>query len=62
MSVLGLAKDLEARAFKRKLERRRVPRKMGDGDYCRDCGSGTVGVERIGSDGKHEAFSLIRAR
>ena len=42
------------RVRKRKLqathrERRRVPRKMGDGD-CRNSVSGTVGVERIGYD------------
>ena len=66
MCVLGLAEDLEARVLKRKFraahrERRRVPIKTGDG-ACRDNGGGTVGVERIGSDGKPEAFSLIRAR
>ena len=54
------------RVLKRKLpathrERRRVPRKTGDG-ACRDGGSGTVGVERIGSDGKPEAFSLFRGK
>ena len=63
---LGLAEDLEARVLKRKLraahrERRRVPCKTGDG-ACRDSGGGTEGVERIGSDGKPEACSLIRAR
>ena len=52
--------------LKRKLRathrvRRRVPRKTGDG-ACGDSGGGTVGVERIGSDGKPETFSLIRAR
>ena len=66
MCVWGLAEDLEARVLKRKLraahrERRRVPRKTGD-EACRDSGGGTEGVERIGSDGKPEACSLIRAR
>ena len=42
-------------------ELRRVPRKTGDG-ACRYSGSVTVGVERIGSDGKPEVFSLFRAR
>ena len=63
MCVLGLAEDLEARVLKRKLraahrERRRVPLKTGDGAY-RYSGGGTVGMERIGSDGKLEAFSLF---
>ena len=54
------------RVLKRKLrathrELRRVPRKTGDG-ACRYSGSVTVGVERIGSDGKPEVFSLFRAR
>ena len=54
------------RVLKRKLrathrERMRVPRKTGDG-ACIDSGTGTVGVERIGSDGKPGAFSLLRAR
>ena len=66
MCVMGLAEDLEARVLKRKhraahRERRHVPLKTGDG-ACRYSGSGTVGVERIGSDGKPEAFSLFRAR
>ena len=66
MYVLGLAEDLEARVLKRKLraahrERRRVPLKTADG-ACRYSGGGTVGVKRIGSDGKPEAFSLFRAR
>ena len=66
MCVLGLTEDLEARVLKGKPkathhERRRVPRKTGDG-ACRDSGGGTEGVERIGSDGKPEACSLIRAR
>ena len=66
MCVLGLAEDLEARVLKRKLraahrERRRVPLKTGVGS-CRYSGGRTVGVERIGSDGKPEAFSLFRAR
>ena len=70
MCVVALAEDMEARALKSSAqpkvrathrERRRVPRKTGDGD-CRDSGSGTVGVERIGSDGKPEAFSLFRAK
>ena len=43
------------------LERRPVPRKTGDG-ACRDSGRETVGIERIGSDGNPEAFSLFRAR
>ena len=52
MWVLGVTEYLEARALKRKprathRERRHVARKTGDG-ACRDCGSGTVGVERIG--------------
>ena len=54
------------RVLKRKLrvthrERRRVPRENGDG-ACRDSGSGVVGVERIGSDGKPEAFSQFNAK
>ena len=54
------------RVLKRKLrathrERSRVPRKTGDG-ACRNSGSGTVGVERIGSGGKPEACSLFRAK
>ena len=64
--ILGLAEDLEARVLKRKLrvahrERRRVPLKTGDG-ACGYSGGGTVDAERIGSDGKTEAFSLFRAR
>ena len=44
------------RVLKRKIRathrvRRRVPRKAGDG-ACEDSGGGTVGVERIGYDGK----------
>ena len=51
------------RVLKRQLRathhvRRRVPRKTGDG-ACEDHGGGTVGVERIGSDGKPEVFSLL---
>ena len=66
MCVLGMAEDLEARVLKRKLraahrERRRVPLKTGNGARSYN-GSGTVGVERTGSDGKPEAFSLFRAR
>ena len=66
MCVSGLAEDLEARVLKRKLwathrERRHVPPKTGDG-ACRYSGGGTVGVERLGSDGKPEAFSLFRAK
>ena len=70
MRVLGLAEDLEARVLKSMLKRklrathrvrRRVPRKTGDGT-CKDSGGGTVGVERIGSDGNPEAFSLLRAK
>ena len=62
MCVLGLAEDLEARVLKRKLragdrEQRRVRLKTGDG-ACRYSGGRTVGVERIGSDGEPEAFSL----
>ena len=58
--------ERSSRVLKRKLrathrERRRVPRKTGDG-ACRDSGGGTVRVERIGSDGKSEAFSFFRAR
>ena len=53
------------RMLKRKLrathrERRRVPRKTGGG-ACTDSGSGMVGVEQIGSDGKPEVFLLFRA-
>ena len=60
MCVLGLAEDLEARVLKRKLlaahrERSRVLLKTGDG-ACRYSGGGTVDVERIGSDGKPDAF------
>ena len=49
------------RVLKRKLRashsvRGRVPRQTGEMAY-RDSGRGTVGVERIGSDGKPEAFS-----
>ena len=49
---MGLIEYLEVRVLIRKprathRERRRVPRKTGDG-ACTDCGSGTVGVERIG--------------
>ena len=70
MCVVALAEDLGARALKSSVqinlqathrERRRVPRKTGDG-ACRDSGSGTVGVERIGSDGKPAEFSLFTAR
>ena len=54
------------RVLKRKLrathrERSRVPRQIGDG-ACRDSGNGAVGVERIGSDGKPEAFSQFKAK
>ena len=64
MCVLGLTEDLEARVLKGKPkathhERRRVPRKTGDG-ACRDSGGGTEGVERDGSDGKPKALSLCR--
>ena len=59
--------DLERpnRVLKRKLEAthrepRRVPRKTGNG-ACRDSGSGMVGVEQIGSDGKPDVFSSFRA-
>ena len=60
MCVLGLAEDLEARVLKRKFreahrDRRRVPRKTGDGS-CGDSGGGMVGVERIGSDGNPGRF------
>ena len=56
MFVMGLAEDLEARVLKRKhraahRERRHVPLKTGDG-ACRYSAGGTVGVKRIGSDGK----------
>ena len=70
MCVPVLAEDLEARAPKSSAqtkirathrERRRVPRKTGGG-ACRDSGSGMVGVEQIGSDGKPEVFSLFRAK
>ena len=66
MCVFELAEDLEAPVLKRKLrpthrERRRVPRKTGDG-ACRDSGGGTMGVERIGSDGKPESLSLFRTK
>ena len=70
MCVVALAEDLGAQALKSSVqmnlqathrERRRVPRKTGDG-ACRDMGSGALGVERIGSDGKLEAFSLLGAR
>ena len=54
------------RVLKRELrathrERRRVSRQTGD-RACRDSGSGTVGVEQIGSDGKPDVFSLFRAK
>ena len=67
MCILEFA-ELERpnRVLKRKLrathrERSRVPRKTGGG-ACRDSGSGKVGVERTGCDGKPGAFSLFRAR
>ena len=64
MRGLGLTKGSEARVLKRKPrathgERRRVPRKTGDG-ASRDSGGGTVGVERIGSEGKPESLPLFR--
>ena len=54
MCVWGLTEDLEARMLKGKPrathpERRRVPRKTGDGVF-RNSGGGTEGVERNGSD------------
>ena len=39
-------------------ERRRVCHKTGD-KACRDSGSGTMGVEPIGSDGNPESFSVF---
>ena len=66
MCVLGLTEDLEARVLKGKprathRERQRVPRKTGDG-ACKYSGGGKEGVERNGSDGKLDTFSLCRAR
>ena len=63
---LGLTEDLEVRALNGKpletlRERRRVPRKTGDG-ACRNGGAGTEGVERNGSDGNPEELSLFRGR
>ena len=60
MCVLGLAEDLEARVHKgkppeKRHERRRVPRKAGDG-ACRDSGGETESIERNGSNGKPEAL------
>ena len=54
------------RVLKQKLrathrKRTHVPSTAGDG-ACRDTGTETVSVERIGSDGTPEAFSLFRAR
>ena len=70
MCVVALAEDLEARALISSAQTnapgstpRAKARPTQDGRRaCRDSGGGTVGVERIGSDGKAEVFSLIRAR
>ena len=67
MHVCCVVEDLEGRGLKRENiraihhERRRVPRKTGDG-ACRDNGGGMEVVERKRSDGKPEALSLLRAR
>ena len=70
MCVVALAEDLEARALRSSAQTKALgntpgenarPTQEGDG-ACRDSGSATVGVERIGSDGKPGAFSLFRAR
>ena len=61
MCVVALTEVLKRKLRATHRERRRVPRKTGDG-ACRDSASGTVGVDRIGSDGKPGAFSLFRAR
>ena len=72
LCVVALAEDLGAQALKSsaqtkapsnksRAKARRVPRKTGDG-ACGDSASGTLGVEGICSDGKHEVFSLFKAR
>ena len=63
MCVWGLTEDLEARMLKGKPrathpERRRVPRKTGDGVF-RNSGGGTEGVERNGSDGKPRRYNYL---
>ena len=73
MCVVALAEDLEARALKSSAQTkapgntpRTKARPTEDGrpglQAYRDSGSGTIGVERIGSDGKPGAFSLFRER
>ena len=65
-----LNEDLEARVLKSSPQTkapgntpRAKARPTQDGQRaCEDSGGGTVDVERIGSDGKPEAFSLFRAR
>ena len=64
--ILGWLKTWKLECSSEKLraahrEQRRIPRKTGD-EACRDRWGGTVGVERMGSDGKPELFSIIRAR
>ena len=63
MCVLGLTEDLEARVLKGKprekhRERRRVPRKMGDG-ACRDSGDGTAVVEQAELQEKFPRFNSM---
>ena len=63
MCAIGLTKDLEVRVLKRmfratRRERRRIPRKSGDG-ACRDIVSGAEGVEGNGSDKKPRCYGMF---
>ena len=70
MCILVLAEDLEARAPKSSAQTKtpgNTPRVKARPTQegrrgSRNSGSGMVGVEKIGSDGKPEVFSLFRAK